>query len=66
MTSSEASDKQNMTSQGDGVHNQLDQISLLAYNLWCQRGCPDGSPDDDWYNAERQLSEADGQNADGG
>lgn len=32
-----------------------DQIAVLAYELWQQRGCPDGSPDVDWLKAEAEL-----------
>jgi hypothetical protein len=38
-----------------------DAIAKLAYDLWVGRGCPDGSPEEDWYNAERLLAAADGQ-----
>ncbi len=31
------------------------QIQALAYNLWLERGCPYGSPEDDWYRAEEEL-----------
>jgi hypothetical protein len=31
-------------------------ISALAYQLWQDRGCPDGSPEEEWYRAERQLT----------
>jgi hypothetical protein len=34
------------------------EISKLAYSLWCQRGCPDGSPEVDWLAAEQKLREA--------
>jgi len=27
----------------------------LAYELWLQRGSPDGSPEEDWFQAERLL-----------
>ena len=30
-------------------------IAELAYELWQSRGCPDGSPDEDWFRAEREL-----------
>jgi hypothetical protein len=30
-------------------------IRLLAHELWRARGCPIGSPEDDWYIAEQQL-----------
>jgi len=30
-------------------------IARLAYQLWLQRGSPEGSPDEDWYRAESLL-----------
>jgi len=33
-----------------------DAIATLAYELWLGRGCPDGSPEQDWYEAERVLN----------
>jgi hypothetical protein len=30
----------------------------LAYRLWLERGCPEGSPDRDWFEAERALQAA--------
>jgi hypothetical protein len=30
-------------------------IASLAYQLWHQRGCPDGSPETDWFQAEQEL-----------
>ena len=32
-------------------------IATLAYQLWTDRGCPAGSPEDDWFRAENKLSE---------
>lgn len=32
-----------------------DAIEELAYRYWLERGCPYGSPEDDWYRAEREL-----------
>jgi len=32
-----------------------DQIAALAYALWQQRGCPNGTPEQDWYDAEQKL-----------
>jgi hypothetical protein len=29
--------------------------AALAYALWIQRGCPFGSPDEDWFRAEEEL-----------
>ena len=30
-------------------------IENLAYHLWMERGCPHGSPNEDWFLAEREL-----------
>lgn len=30
-------------------------IAALAYALWQERGCPEGSPDEDWFQAEERL-----------
>ena len=32
------------------------RTALLAYEFWRARGCPDGSPEEDWFLAEEQLS----------
>ena len=31
------------------------EIARRAYQLWEQRGCPAGSPESDWYQAEAEL-----------
>jgi hypothetical protein len=33
------------------------QIRAKAHELWVERGCPNGTPDDDWYRAEQLLRE---------
>jgi hypothetical protein len=30
-------------------------IAALAYELWQARGCPDGSPEEDWFHAAEEL-----------
>lgn len=30
-------------------------IANLAYALWQQRGCPEGSPEEDWLQAEKMI-----------
>jgi hypothetical protein len=49
------------------MHNQHDtetasmihqRVCERAYELWEQRGCPEGSPDEDWYMAEREIEGA--------
>jgi hypothetical protein len=37
----------------DGPEHQ--RIAQLAYGLWQKRGCPIGSPDEDWFRAENEL-----------
>lgn len=32
-----------------------EQIAALAYSLWQSRGCPEGTADEDWFNAEETL-----------
>ena len=36
---------------------QRSAIADLAYRYWQERGCPIGSPEEDWYRAERELPE---------
>ena len=31
------------------------QIAALAHQLWVARGCPEGSPEVDWFQAEENL-----------
>lgn len=33
-----------------------EDITTLAYSLWQARGCPEGSPEEDWFNAESALN----------
>jgi Protein of unknown function (DUF2934) len=30
-------------------------VAKLAYQLWLDRGCPEGSPEEDWLRAEQVL-----------
>jgi hypothetical protein len=32
-----------------------ERIAALAYAYWEQRGCPQGSPDEDWHRAEQDI-----------
>ena len=55
--------KSAMNAEGDGRSRVMvtvevpgrDEIAELAYQLWVKRGCPDGSPDEDWLRAEEEL-----------
>lgn len=39
----------------DGSQPPDREIAALAYHLWTERGCPIGSPNDDWFQAEAEL-----------
>ena len=32
-----------------------DEIAALAHELWQARGCPEGSPEEDWFHAVEEL-----------
>ena len=32
-----------------------EDIAALAHQLWIDRGCPEGSPEEDWFHAAEQL-----------
>jgi hypothetical protein len=34
-----------------------EEIASHAYRCWQERGCPEGSAEEDWYRAERELRE---------
>jgi hypothetical protein len=34
-----------------------ERVSAVAHRLWGLRGSPQGSPQEDWFEAERQLSQ---------
>ena len=31
------------------------EVAIMAYQLWEERGCPYGSPMNDWHEAERRI-----------
>jgi hypothetical protein len=43
---------------GHGTHGHEDyerEIAALAYQHWQKRGCPEGSPEQDWFHAVEEL-----------
>jgi hypothetical protein len=40
------------------MHPEHRSIGELAYHLWQARGCPEGSAERDWLDAEKQLQSA--------
>jgi hypothetical protein len=43
--------------QTDAPEIEENAISARAYELWQERGCPDGSDREDWIRAEQELKE---------
>jgi LmbE family N-acetylglucosaminyl deacetylase len=41
------------------MHRDHEYIQILAYRIWEARGRPEGSANQDWLEAERQLAAAD-------
>ena len=36
--------------------SEPDHVAELAYTLWESRGCPIGSPEEDWFKAEQEIA----------
>ena len=45
--------EQKLTDLGNDLGEE--DIAALAHELWQARGCPDGSPGEDWYQAVEIL-----------
>jgi len=50
-----------VTRQTEGSPHEA--IALRAYRLWESRGCPIGSPEEDWFRAEREIIGQEGRPA---
>jgi hypothetical protein len=48
-------DKNLKGDEGVAGGSELPQMEALAYALWVERGCPIGSPEVDWFEAQRRL-----------
>jgi hypothetical protein len=51
---------EDLSDTGEKMNNEAaDQfhVQRLAYQLWQKRGSPLGSPDEDWFHAEKELRE---------
>src|SRR5579864_3318510 len=40
------------------MHPERTSIGELAYRIWQARGCPEGTAEQDWLDAEKQLQAA--------
>ncbi len=43
-----------MKMSGDSESEEA-QVAQLAYQMSQSRGCPEGSPEEDWYRAEQEM-----------
>jgi hypothetical protein len=34
-----------------------EEVARLAYSYWLARGCPEGSPEEDWLRAEQEVQQ---------
>jgi hypothetical protein len=46
--------RDNVNEHGATVFGHAD-IAALAYRHWQARGCPEGSPEEDWFRAARNI-----------
>jgi hypothetical protein len=66
MSKSATQQRRDSSTENDGRSRVLivtsvpehDEVAELAYQLWILRGCPDGSPEEDWFRAEEALLRA--------
>jgi hypothetical protein len=47
--------KARATLEHDGALLGHEETATLAHTLWQGRGCPEGSPDEDWFHASELL-----------
>ncbi len=43
------------SSSHEEYEEETNELEALAYEYWQERGGPSGSPDEDWYRAEKEL-----------
>ena len=45
----------NSLGQATALQPDAETVAKLAYQLWSERGSPEGSPEVDWFHAEHLL-----------
>lgn len=35
--------------------DKREEVTRLAHEFWIERGCPIGTPDEDWFRAEAEV-----------
>ncbi len=45
-------------SETDVSRAEHEEIARLAYECWQRRGCPIGTPEEDWFLAEEQFKQS--------
>ena len=46
--------EQNEVNEG-GLFPSVEQITRRAHEIWMRKGCPEGSAEQDWFEAEQEL-----------
>jgi len=54
-TAAEPSASSQPISGQDGQAVSQEQVAVLAYEIWLSRGKPEGTDQEDWFEAEGQL-----------
>lgn len=47
--------EQHEVKEGGGLFPSVEQIARRAHELWIKKGCPEGSAEQDWLQAEQEL-----------
>ena len=42
--------------QVEALSSPEDEVRLLAYQYWEERGCPNDSAEEDWIRAEQEIA----------
>jgi hypothetical protein len=45
-----------LPAESSDIHPAHEDIAKLAYALWREQGCPEGTQKDDWLRAEQELT----------
>jgi len=46
--------------EGAAPELKEEDVAMLAYSYWQQRGCQGGCPEEDWFRAEKELASQNG------
>jgi Protein of unknown function (DUF2934) len=47
--------------EGGSESDNRQKVAALAYEFWQARGCPEGTPEEDWFRAELEIAAINGK-----